>query len=620
MKFAIDAVILFSNVGARRNIEFVRNGVNVITGGSNTGKTAILDIIDYCFLASKHRLPDSVINENVSWYALKLYINEKEFILARRSPIENHVSRDYFFSQLSELQSVPSHNIAEDDLRRILETEFGIDDRVIVPFGGRALRAGAKLSFRYFFLFNTVSQDIITNSEVFFDKQTEERYREALPRIFDLALGIDDLENIAARERKEELIRELARLTRKEASLASRREGFDSETKEILRKAAAFGLVDGNDANLSIAALRQEIETAVAESAISWSKRYEEVSSKLFLVNRRIRSIGRFTQEYSLYKATLRNAEDSLKPLDVILEKSSELVKTDAFDDLISGLKTDLLQVKRAVATKQPVDGQIAEMVRALKADKSALEAELAGLPESPTAFESARDRWLFIGETRGKLNAYFEAELPIPRTANDEIERLNTQIDAIKVRDVEERREMIVRTIEEIALALLQEVKFSLENYAEYQTVFNYKEKKLQLRKPRSSLLENVGSSSNHMFLHLFHFLALHEVAVNYKSRFIPSFLVLDLPSRPYYGEEKVLDEKKLSHSDTAKISAAFKLLNNFVTRMNTDYATDFQMIVFEHVPTSIFEEMRNVHLIEEFRDGIALIPANWTERVLND
>ena len=52
----------------------------------------------------------------------------------------------------------------------------------------------------------------------------------------------------------------------------------------------------------------------------------------------------------------------------------------------------------------------------------------------------------------------------------------------------------------------------------------------------------------------------------------------------------------------------------------MNTDYATDFQMIVFEHVPTSIFEEMRNVHLIEEFRDGIALIPANWTERVLND
>lgn len=133
-------------------------------------------------------------------------------------------------------------------------------------------------------------------------------------------------------------------------------------------------------------------------------------------------------------------------------------------------------------------------------------------------------------------------------------------------------------------------------------------------MRKPRSALIEKLGSSSNHMFMHLFHFMALQEVAISRKSRFVPSLLILDQPSRPYYGdEEKISKIESLPKTDTGKITAAFQLMNNFISHINSEYQTSFQMIVFEHVPVSIFEDMKNIHLVEKFRDGVALIPSGW-------
>jgi len=617
VNFAIDAVILFSKKGAQRKISFLRNGVNVITGGSGTGKTAILDIIDYCLLASKHRISDSVINENVEWYGLELLVGEKEFFMARRAPNGNRVSDEYFFSQNLTSYDHPTPNIVEDDLRHILEAVFGLDGRVTMSFGGQSIKAGSRISFRYFFLFNTISQDIITSSEVFFDRQSEERYREALPRIFDIALGIDDLENISARERKEELIRELNRLEKRAAHVAARESIFEAETQQIAKQAVAYGLLDGKLENPSSADIRRMVSDAYRMPSEGWTQRYNEVSAQLFAVNRRIRMLDGFSQESNAYKGMLLEVEDSLKPLMAIVSRSSELVKSDAFDDLISGLKADLQKVKDEIASKRPVDGQVAALIKQLRVEKLELTEQLARIPAKPKALDSEREKWMFVGEVKGRLDTFAEIPARSQAAPGTSIEDVRKQIANIQVRDVEEERQSVLRTIEEVALEFKNEVKPALENYAEYLPIFNYRDKKLQMRKPRSSLIENVGSSSNHMFMHLFHFLALHEVAVSRGSRFLPSFLIIDQPSRPYYGDEEEVDEKTISQSDTGKITQAFSLLNTFVGRINQTYHSPFQIIVFEHIPASIFAKMRNVHLVEKFRDGVALIPKEWVNAV---
>jgi predicted ATP-binding protein involved in virulence len=49
MKFHINKVVLWLKNGKVREITFKPNKVNVITGDSSTGKTEILNIVDYCF-------------------------------------------------------------------------------------------------------------------------------------------------------------------------------------------------------------------------------------------------------------------------------------------------------------------------------------------------------------------------------------------------------------------------------------------------------------------------------------------------------------------------------------------------------------------------------------------
>ena len=152
-----------------------------------------------------------------------------------------------------------------------------------IPYGGSALKANSKVSFRYFFLFNSISEDIITNSKVFFDKQSEDRYREALPRIFDMALGIDDLANMTARERREGLEKELVRAQRKNSQLRSGHDDFDSDVREIAAKASEYGMFDGNLDVISRDAVRQAIEKAASAETGLALDRHSAVSAELFL-------------------------------------------------------------------------------------------------------------------------------------------------------------------------------------------------------------------------------------------------------------------------------------------------------------------------------------------------
>lgn len=215
MRFGIDKIRLWSTFNEIRDVDFERGKINVLTGGSGRGKTSLLHIIDYCLLSSEHKLPHDVINDNISWYGLKFYVEEKTFFLARKSPSAQYVSDQLYFSSTGNIPLFPSANAKIDDIKVMLQAEFGLDSSVVL-WGGRGLKQGTQMSFRYFMLMNTISENTITNSDVYFDHQQKDRYRVALPQVLDLGLGVDTLNNISARERKKEIQRQIDILEKKE--------------------------------------------------------------------------------------------------------------------------------------------------------------------------------------------------------------------------------------------------------------------------------------------------------------------------------------------------------------------------------------------------------------------
>lgn len=95
MYFQIRKLILWPRAsGAPRELNFHIGAVNVISGASKTGKSAVIPIIDYCLAADKCAIPVGVIRESCGWFGVLIETMEGQKLLARREPGEQQSTGD----------------------------------------------------------------------------------------------------------------------------------------------------------------------------------------------------------------------------------------------------------------------------------------------------------------------------------------------------------------------------------------------------------------------------------------------------------------------------------------------------------------------------------------------
>lgn len=608
MKFYFKKLKIWCKNGTSREIDFLPNKVNVITGGSSTGKSSILQIIDYCFFATSHKISEDIINENVEWYGINFFINGRVYTIARKSPDLKKVSDKYYFSSIGEMPEtlfITDYNA--DQIKKTMENEFSINSNVIIKGGSNELKKDSKISIRYFMLFNTISYSIIDNEDVFFDKQHKERYRIALERIFDLSLGIENIENILKREQENKLKLKLEQIQRKEKIALLKKEDFHEEKINIIKNAKEYGLIEDDNIDTAIIALKEIIKSKITSIKERNTNRAEEILKEIYLLKKKIDNIRSFTEEYNLYKKSLNNTADSLKPISYLMEYSHEIVKTSIYNQILTSLETDFTNIKIAIRSKTPISRDIDGLVKEYKEKIVSLEEELRDLPEEIKSFDDDIDKYIFIGEAKAKFELFESKSKSLPNKYIKDIEEIETKLLNLDVLDISEQRKLTITFLEEKAQEYLSVIKKALTNYSEHKVVFNYKEKKLELRRPNTDHTINTGSSSVDMFLHLLMFLGFHKVVLSKKVPYIAPFLIMDQPSKPYYGEENKDNYQRIEETDKFKINNVFKLLNSFIEGLNKE--NDFQIILFEHVPKETWKEYPNVHLVEEFRNGNALL-----------
>ena len=70
------------------------------TSDSKTGKTAIIDIVDYCLGSGDFRVAEGVVRECVWWYAVRYQLKQGQILVARPNPIKYARSAsDVYFLQ-----------------------------------------------------------------------------------------------------------------------------------------------------------------------------------------------------------------------------------------------------------------------------------------------------------------------------------------------------------------------------------------------------------------------------------------------------------------------------------------------------------------------------------------
>jgi len=616
MNFNIRNIILWCENGTIRNLPFQKNKINVITGESGTGKTAIWSIIDYCLLKSgKFGIPEKTIGDNVAWYGIRIEINKKVYTIGRNSFLaKKDGAKLFYFSGDGEIPDFPIDNMRSKDIKKILESEFSIDSNVKIPYGGKVIKKGSKVSFRYFLLFNAQTQNIIINDEIFFPTQSETKYSEALDRIFDMALTIDTIEETLVREKINELNKHKTRFERKQESINTELDLFYEEISELVRKAKKYSLIDENisdykDAYEQLKLLTEKPIETFRESDNNNSE-YDELYNMRTTLKRKIRNLENFNKEYSEYKKSLNMNLDSLKPIEFILDNQFELISDEITNRFINQLEVQLNKIKGKISKKSPISIKVDEEILNNKKLLGEVEGKLRLFNRedpSPEYF----NRLVTLGEIKAKLELFEDKTLYTDY--NEVIKEIEGEIEELSIglTSHADKKTSIITWLEELIQEYLDKSSKALDNYAGYKAVFNYSDKTLKLREPKTpNIINTVGSSSNDLFLHICLFLGLHDLLLQVKSPYVPSFLFLDQPSRPYYDDGKPKDNQEIKGTDREKISIAFKVLNYFMKKV-LERKDSFQMIIVEHIPPEIWEKqgLENIHLVEEFRDGNYLI-----------
>ena len=607
MKLNINKVILWLNNSKTRVLEFQPNKVNVITGDSGTGKTDIENIIYYCLLNDDVRVTESVINENVNWYGLSIEVNDKKYTICRKSFSNNTPSDVLFFSSIGEIPNTPNQTITKYDLKKILETEFSISKDTKIPFGGKTITNGSKISMNYFLLFNLIDVSIIENKDLYFPFQTIERYREAIERVFDLALGIETVENVLKTEQLAKLNNRKANLERKILQIEKSKNSFEEELSEIIRECKNYNLIDSElDYDASLTEIKKLLDDFKNIPLLSNESPKSEKLRELSNIQRKKRNLENFQKEYEHYKKVNKNKLESLKPIEFIRDNDSNIIKTSIFNEILESFETRLELIKRENINFNSIDLQLKDYAKELLEKEEQLNNEIKILPDEDKYFESEKEKIYFLGQLKNKFDLFTKDDQEDTSTYENQIKSIDSDLDKLIIYDVAEKKEASKSIVENYIRKYMNIVEGVLDNYSDYLPYIDFKKRRLELINPKTNNIEGVGSSSNHMFLQLFFTLGLHELACSNNSPYIAPFLIIDQPSRPYYGDNN--SKSTINTSDSNRILKAFTLLDSYVEGLKKNNRT-FQMIIFEHIPKELIMNLPNIHIVEEFINGNKLI-----------
>ena len=102
--------------------------LNIISGVSRTGKSAIIPIIDYCLGSDRCTIPTGIIRQKTAWFGVVVRTSEGEKLFARREPESQQATDDMYVAEASEhivFPSVIQKNATRDLVNRRLDRLAG---------------------------------------------------------------------------------------------------------------------------------------------------------------------------------------------------------------------------------------------------------------------------------------------------------------------------------------------------------------------------------------------------------------------------------------------------------------------------------------------------------------
>lgn len=624
MDVQVSEVIVWpkDNSKTKRVVKFELGKLNVIHGASQTGKSAIIPIIDYCLCSSRSNIPVGTIINKASWFGVRLKVEDNYMVIARENKDNSSGKFYYDFSKNAPIPDEPCINETDADMFRIkLNNIFGIpffnvDENIYRP------------SFRDLVAFNFQPQNIVANPNCLLYKSDLSKYRTRLRNIFNFAIGAENADTLYKKQLKQKFEEELDALVKERNEKQSFIFNETMKQQDLIIRAIGYGLIEKEDVILNdqssiINNLKKLTDMSLSELSLS-IKGSEMVAEKLLDLDRKLAPLNLQLREYqkkrnsvsdyiNLNKDFLNNLETKKERLNLasfIKEFCTSNVKDISVLEDLDTICAKLHTVEETIRKNTPTKNSQYEMALT-KTDTQILK-----INDDINKLFKEYNTLQGVTKEKNLLEGFL---IDIGRAKNiiNLLTQDTSEVDK-KISDAESA--IVTNTVEVDPIPILINIKKEMEKYipkfAEFSRIDRFDPRDLTIKvltdKNESVYLSQTGSGSNWVAYHLAMSLGFQKYFIDNNS-FIFNFLVYDQPSQVYFPSAKY-DKQKNTYifeegGDIKNVKMMFELMNKAIT----DNKNKLQVIVLDHAGENAWGKLSNIHEVEDWSDGCALIPKDW-------
>lgn len=218
MRSSIRSIAVLDQQGKVHGVEFTE-GLNVITGKSSTGKSAMIEIFDYCFGSTDSTIPTGIITDNALLY-FSILSHEDGFLVLARDPESGRgfikfESKEPDVEILNEQYFNSKYFIPLIDFKSQLGHFFRIDiedtdeDEDVREIRGKK---NPKPSIRSFSSFMLQHQNLVASKHSLFYRFDQKEKRDQTIEQFKIFAGFVDQNYYLKKQRLKYLEKELKRI------------------------------------------------------------------------------------------------------------------------------------------------------------------------------------------------------------------------------------------------------------------------------------------------------------------------------------------------------------------------------------------------------------------------
>lgn len=628
--------------GRRRTIGFTPDEVNIITGASGTGKSTIIDAIDYC-LGSESCGLSFFVRERAIAVAVHWVMDDNHLIVGRNIPRAGK-GTDIMYVRTGRNLSLPSTaadfvgQTNRDTARALIERAFGIGDIDNPDIKNASSKARATIRDITPYLF--LSGDIIVSKSTLLHDMNRHQKARDITATLPFFIGVIDQESVLAERKLRQLQAVFDRLTREAKAREKAAGRLRERSIALLTQAASLGLAPAPSSESTNSLLLKQLRAVQnmvlleavpgTESDVSVldDQRLSLVRDLQFLYDKR-RVINQMTKDASGYDTAISGQFHKLGLVQHLklevgkcpvceAENTASIAMAKRIRGSLETVSAEVSAMHRLrpelVAEAQTLSDEIEKKLSHLREIEAQISAIIRQIMDRSSVTTLSMERSI----VSGRIRQFLEMSDEDNETPSDNLKQLEGQILTLRNKVEPEAKRDRLRDAENLignyATDMLAELPSEMPVTNSRVLFFASPAVKLVEPVRRAALsLPEIGSDQNYLTIHLALIFALQKHLQTIRAP-VPGLIVIDQISRPYYPEGG--DEKTLAEMSNDDDQIAMRKIVDFVFK-ETDRRQGLQVILLEHAYIS--DNSRYVESIKcrwTKKTNEKLIPVDWPTR----